>query len=320
MIKVTFRIPREVANVLGPLHFDVQGIACDVTLSPTAARVPPPPGGAEGAGAQVTVKYQPRANRIRADGTTFDDATLASEALEVVVRASNRVVHVAAYVGKNQKPVPLLDLFDLEDLVCEDHHDAGAPRQIPLGGLLTKGRIRVKEPPARQMPDVQKRLDAPSGAFLEAESLWHDSVEAFYDSRLREAVVLLRAAIEVAWRAGFDQCMAAYARCNLGPVPADVLEFYKGRATDRKTTVPDRLGYYSKIAFGFSFRDNWEVGQTVKWDKLNGFFQERHGVAHGSSQPKPDTVWEAVNLTREVLDKLQELTDTVLKKCPVAAP
>ncbi|MBI3201453.1 MAG: hypothetical protein HYZ29_07915 [Myxococcales bacterium] len=254
-------------------------------------------------------------NRIGAGGA-FDDAALASEALEVVVRASNRVVHVAAYVGKNQKPVPMLDLFDLEELVCEDHHGAGAPRQIPSGGLLTKNRIRVKEPPASQMADVQKRLNAPSSVFLEAESLWHDSVEAFYDGRPREAIILLRAAIEVGWHAGFDQAAEAYRRCPWGTLPVALLDSIVERAKNKRTPVPQQLDEYSKTVFGFSFRKDWEPDKTEKWDRLNSFFDERHAVAHRTGVPRPETLWAALSLTREVLDKVKDLADAVVASCP----
>lgn len=315
MIRATFRIPREVTNVLGPFRFEAQGRSCDVALSPAPARSPPPTGGAEGAGAFIRIDYEPGVSRLKSDGT-IDDAALAAEALDVLVPAINRVIHIAAYVGNNQKQMPLLSRFDLEDLVCEDHHDPRAPRKILLGGLLAKERILLKEPSGSTMGEVQRRLDRPSKVFFEAESLWHDSVEAFYDGRLREAVVLLRAAIEVCWRAAFEEAVAAYRRCNVAPLPTGVLDSYVERATDRRTSLTDRLSLHSKVVFDFSFREDWESGQEVKWGKLNSFFQDRHGVAHGTGQPSLLNAWEAVRLTREVLDKLQELTDAVVKTCP----
>jgi hypothetical protein len=252
--------------------------------------------------------------RLRDDGS-FDDQAIGAEAAEVVVRATNRFVHVFSFISGRQGQLPLLSLFDLENFVCEDLY-GGTPRVVALGGLLLQRRIPLREPSAAQASNVQAGLNAPPAAFHAAETLWLDGLEAFYDGRFREAVILLRAGVEVAWRAAFDRSMEAYGRCAISPLPQGILQAYSEHATGKRMGLPARLTEHSKVVFGFSFKDDWEPGRTTKWDRLTAFFQTRHSVAHGSGQPSTAEVWDGLTLTREVLTKLTTLSDAVIRQCP----
>ncbi len=274
-----------------------------------------PPGWAVGDGALVEVTHAPDVMRKKPDGS-FDDDAIAAEAIEVAVRATNRIVQLISFMGGGHGPLPSLTRFDLEEAKCEDRHDP-VPRDVPLDALLQERRILVREPPlASPATTIQRRLKKPLSRHAESESLWHDSVDAFYNGRLREAVVVLRAAIEVAWAASVESAVDAYRACTFGPLPAELLDHYEERALDWKVGLPERLDKFSKVLFGFSFRSDWErVSVTAKWDRLTGFFQQRHDVAHGTGQPSNDQAWEALTLAREVLDKLASRTRAVIRAC-----
>lgn len=316
MIRTSFRIAREVSREHGPFTLELGGITSKVTLTWTADRNVAPPGRAVGAGAAVIVEHTPLVNRRRSD-RSYDDEFVAGEAIENAVRVANRVVHLLAFAGGSQTNLPSLSRFDLEDLQCEDLQE-NPPLNVALGDLLTQKRIALREPPMAQQADVQKRLDPPPATFAESESLWHDGVQGFYGGRLREAVVLLRASIEVAWNAAVKTAGDAYRACPLDPLPVGVVDSFVERATDWRTALPVRLDLAAKVIFGFSFKTDWEPGQTTKWDKLNTFFQQRHDVAHGTGQPTTAHAWDALTLTREVLDRLEQLTDDVERKCAAA--
>jgi hypothetical protein len=315
VIKTTFRIAREVSRTHGPYTVSVGAITSRVTLNPAGARTPAPPRGAAGAGALVEVEHAAKVSRQATDGA-FDDAAIIAEALEVVVPAINRVIHLISFVGGSQRQIPLLSPLDIENFLCEDLYD-GAPRQVQVGNALTEGRILLREPKLAADARVTNLLGAAPPGFEDAESLWLDGLEAFYDGRQREAAIVLRAAVEVGWRAALDAAVGAYRRCAFGPIPVALLDTVAEQAADRRTPVPARLTTFSKIIFGFSFQEDWEPGvPSTKWDKLNTVFDQRHGVAHGKAKPTMPNVWDAVTLTREVLDKIRDLTDAVVRKCP----
>lgn len=318
MIRTSFRIAREVSREHGPFTLHLGGITSKVTLTYTETRKDAPPGRAVGAGANVVVEHAPIVQSKRPDGS-YADASVAAEAIENALRVANRVVHLLAFAGGSRANLPSLSQFDLENLACVDFRE-DPPRSVALGNLLTETRIRLREPPVTEQANVQKRLDPASLTFSESESLWHDGVQGFYNARLREAVVLLRASIEVAWNAAVKAAGDAYRTCPLGPVPVGLIDGFIDRATDWRMALPDRLDTSSKTIFDFSFKSDWESGQTTKWDKLNTFFKQRHDVAHGTGQPTAEHAWDALALTREVLDRLEQLTDDVVRKCGSAMP
>jgi hypothetical protein len=319
LIRTSFRIAREVSREHGPFTLELGGIKSTVTLTYTDDRKVAPAGRAVGAGASVVVDHVPQVERRRSDGS-FADASIAAEAIENAVRVANRVVHLLAFAGGSRTNLPSLSRFDLENLKCEDLQ-ASTPRDVAVGELLTERRILLREPPLAEQGEVQKRLDPHPSTFAESESLWHDGVQGFYNGRLREALVLLRASIEVAWNAGVTAAGDSYRTCPLGPLPVGLVDSFVERATDWRTALPIRLDVSSKVILGFSFKTDWEIApKTMKWDKLNTFFQQRHDVAHGTGQPTTSDAWDAMSLTREVLDTLERLTDAVVQRCAAATP
>ena len=270
----------------------MNAIDCTLSLERDPPREPVPTGGATGSGALVTLEHEPTPG--------LADSELVREAFELALQATNKVIHALAFSGSKREPVPSLVGHDLEDATCAD---ASADRDIPTGGLFSRGTVRINLP-ARDATEAVCAVIRPLPPdFAVSDALWQDAVEAFYAGREREAVILARAALEVGWEMAADAVATDLASRVAAPVQPGIFAAYVAEASDARN-IQDLFSKFAKSLFGFSFATDWDA---AKWGRLAQFFQLRNDVAHEGRLPNRDEVWQAISLSREVLMKLAEL-------------
>ncbi|MCW5831341.1 MAG: hypothetical protein KIS78_02655 [Labilithrix sp.] len=263
-------------------------------FAPDPARDPVPAGGAAGNGAIVTVDHEPTAD--------LADAELVAQAFELALKSTNRALHALAFAAHKERPVPLLSGEDLEDKSCIED-PGGAARALPVDGLFSRQAVRIKLDAADRTDVVQKVMTPLPADFVAAHALWVDAIEAFYAGRLREAVVLARAAVEVGWEIATKAAAQDLATQARPPIQAQIFEAYVAEGLESRA-LKDRLDKYNKALLGFSFCTDWTPG---RWEHLVEFFELRNNIAHEGFHPSPDKAFRAIALTRDVLSKLVEL-------------
>lgn len=279
MITTTFVVPRRVTREAGPFSLSVEAVACRVSIAPS--------GGRHRSSAVVTVTHDSNAT----------DGAVVVEALEVALRSTNRVLHAVSFVGGGRRARRLLELRDLDELVVESD---GRRLEVPPDMMVAKDSP-LNEPVPGDDAKVQALLSPLGGDLSEAGEHWATALEAFYDDRLREAVVTARAALEVGVAAAFRAAAARFARQPSPDAVKRMIEAFVAEA--ERSSFPDRLHRHSEVLLGFSFQRDWD---PAKWARLNTFFNVRHGVAHKGQLPSPDEVFAGLHLAREVLDVLHE--------------
>jgi hypothetical protein len=138
MIVTGFRIARAIPEPIGPLRLSIDNIPCEIEIVPSPRREQPPVGGAIGPGARATLKYEPAAG--------LDDGELVFQTFELAIKATNRLLHAAAFLGQNEKTVPLLGREHLEEVSCVDDRN-GQPRDLDTSDFFTKRPLRLKLTP-----------------------------------------------------------------------------------------------------------------------------------------------------------------------------
>lgn len=257
----------------------VDSITCTIKLAPV--------GGSRRSLARVTVCHEPSAT---------DDA-IVPEALQVALDATNRLVHALSFVGGGRTARPLLELRDLKDLQVAN---AGSPLDVNPT-LVREMHLPLKEPPSDLKDEVQAVLDVSSGPLSEAVVLWQNALEAFYEDRLREAAIAARAALEVGLRAALAEAASVYQASAPDDATREMIDDFLKRS--ESSPVPTQLDHHCGVLLGFSFVKHWD---QTSWERLNTFFDVRHRVAHGSTQPTPDNVFKGISLVRQVLKTIEE--------------
>jgi len=293
-VVLTAWIPRGVEEDLGPVTVLVRrdpgadrrsSRECQVALR--GQRRPAPD---SRAGAFATVTFD--------DDSGASDRALGAVAVETAVLALNRVIHVAAFAGRNRKVLPVVEGRDLEDMAIAVM-DASSTRPVNAPGTFARSpRIKGRGLTAKvQAVLARTNVSDPNIA----EALWLDALEAVFDDRPREALVLSRACVEVAWEACARAVLAARAQVW----PQDAVRCVHALLTHALgAALKDRLDAHSELLLGFSFQTAW-TGE--RWGRLNNAIKARNEAAHGPADADIEDARRAVEIVRDVLDELAAL-------------
>lgn len=279
-------VPRGLDEPLGPLSTSVEvaqgqpAFECEVSCR----------GAKRGtlAGARVTVGIWCAAD---------SDDELWAAALEAAPAALHRALTLAAFVGKNRKPIRTLRLADfceVEVIALEAGTERKLEGEIPAERIATIHRRSLTDPTQRLLDGLKARA--------ESEALWLDALESALESRRRDAVVAARAAVEVAWKQAAQEVLEAHlvgATERAREMMAAIVE----QACSDMTPLPHRLDRHSASIFGESFQKRWPPNL---WNDVQVYlFKARNAGAHGSGAVSDDDAHRTVETARRVLDDLE---------------
>jgi len=117
-------------------------------------------------------------------------------------------------------------------------------------------------------------------------------------------VIVARVVVEVGWERAARLVAADFGKMAKPPIQPGIFDAYVTESLSARVALRDRLDHYSHRLFGFSLAKDWD---DVKWGRLNSFFELRNDVVHEGIHPQPDQAWNAISLSREVLERLVEL-------------
>jgi hypothetical protein len=221
-------------------------------------------------------------------------------AREDAIYATNRLLHLLSYAGGNQKAVPGVGLHDVEDLLVT--YTTAAGDLIQFQEDLPRHPVRIHFEATITEAAVQLLLDPMPAEFAPVDALWNEAVQAFYDGRYREALIVVRASIEEAWRVAADGFIARASQANLAPVRQELVTAYIQVA--EKAGLIDRLGLHTERVFGKKLEALLPPGD---WDRLGNALEERNKVAHTAEPADVKQVWDGVRIARDVIDQLVKL-------------
>ncbi|MBI4955204.1 MAG: hypothetical protein HY908_24485 [Myxococcales bacterium] len=268
----------------------VEGRSYRVRLDPAPARSEPPAGGAIGPGAFVTVEHEAVEPLDR------------NEAREEAIQVTNRVLHLLLFAGSNQKPVAGLAPYDVEDLEVDTGAGAPAPPEPPA----QRRSVRVKFGDDVDQPAVQRLLDRLPGGLESAQALWNEAVQAYYEGRSREALIVVRASIEEGWTSAADAFCLAAGQAPSPLVRTELVQAYVESA--KRARLTERLGVHTTHLFGRSIESQLPDGD---WDRLCTALDERNKVAHTAGPADADRAWDGIRIARLVIEHLAALRATL---------
>lgn len=294
-VRLTAWIPRGLEDRLGPVTVRVRNdpaegatgsVDCEVELQGAKRSLSD-----SRAGAAATLTFMDQ-------GPTTDDA-LASAAIDLAPRAFNRIVHLAAFAGNNEKVLRLLDDRDLVDVAISISDSGGSIRSVAVPEKFVRSP-RVKGSGLTQR--VQALVARTNVAEPEiAEALWLDALEAVFDDRPREALVLARACVEVSWEA----CVRAVLHARASTWPPEAASYMEALLSHAlRAGLTDRLDHHSALLLGFSFQKGWPPDA---WGRLASAIKARNEAAHGPASADIEEARRAVTIVRAVLDQLASL-------------
>jgi hypothetical protein len=277
-------VPRGLEAPVGPVATAVEGVTCELRLRGGKHDF----GQGESPGTEISLRFG-------LDGAA-DDQTAWYTAHEIVVRAVNRVLHLVAFAGGNQKRLPVLQFRDFDSIEVVEVGDV--ERRL-------EGESPVQRVPwirrSDQTPRTQELLDMLASRG-HAEALWLDALESAFEERPRDAVVAARAAVEVAWREAAESVREAE-RVHARPRGAAMIEALVDKALADGIPLPQRLHKYSESIFGASFQRRWKA---ATWNEVRELFSTvRNRGAHGSGSVTENEAHRAVGLARKVLDDIE---------------
>jgi hypothetical protein len=230
-----------------------------------------------------------------------NDETAWNTANDVVVRAVNRVLHLAAFAGKNQKHFRTLQVRDFHDIAVFDLTNGERPVS---GERPVERNVTIRGTGLTQRTQVL--LDVPA-ARRDSEALWFDALESAFERRVRDAVVAARAAVEVAWKSAVQRVRNAHT--GLKPQVAAMVEALVDAAIADSVPLPQKLDKHSAPIFGSSFKDRWN---EKTWDRVSKLlFKARNRGAHGSGEVTEEDAHRAVEIARAILDDIEFVCDSV---------
>jgi len=283
-------VPRGLEDRIGPVKTVVENVPCEVSAHGAKHDVD-----ARGLVSGACIKL------VVSIADNVSDETAWNTANDVVVRATNRVLHLAAFAGENQKHFRTLQFRDFHDLAVHDLSDQRrrVVGEVPVERIATIRRKGLT-------PRTQQLLDI-LAARSESEALWFDALESAFERRTRDAVVAARAAVEVAWKSGAERIRHAHRGTT--PRTVAMVEALVAAAVSDALPLPQRLDKHSAPIFGESFKARWK---DMTWQQVSELlFTVRNRGAHGSGPVTEMQAHRAVVITRDVLDDIEVVCSAV---------